>query len=353
MNIFKNILKTIAAGVAAVGILSIIFSFYYLQPAHIDNTSGNTDYVWIANSRWLKMTEGVSHGRFDADGYNNPEVVANPDIMVLGSSHTEATNVNSGEDFSSVLRDKLNGEYSVYNMGISGHHFLKVCQYLPNNLARYETVPKAVIIETDNLTFTVQDIEAMLNGNIPKSPSYSTGIIALSQKSPFFSVLYNQIQGGLIDLLMPDKAKLIDLASKAEPFVPLAVHHPSTPVMSEEEALEIAYTQLFDYIGNLKAKYDTQIIIFYHPTGVINYDGSVKFADHDIKPVLIENCEKHGITFVDMTDSFYKMYNEKHKLPHGFVTGQIGFGHLNADGHAAVGDVLYETIVQLGKEGRL
>ena len=135
------------------------------------------------------MTEGISHGSFDADGYNNKAVVENPDIIVLGSSHTEATNVTQGKDFSALLGEKLDGEFSVYNMGISGHHFLKVCQYLPQNLERYQTVPKAVIIETDNLTFTAQEIDAMLAGDIAKSPSYNTGFIAMTQKSPF-SVCY-------------------------------------------------------------------------------------------------------------------------------------------------------------------
>ena len=115
MNVIKNILKIAGAGIVAVALLSGIFAFYYLQPAHIDNTQGNTDYVWIANSRWLKMTEGISWGRFDADGYNNKAVVENPDIMVLGSSHTEATNVPQGSDFSSLLGEKLAGEFSVYN----------------------------------------------------------------------------------------------------------------------------------------------------------------------------------------------------------------------------------------------
>ena len=353
MNVIKNILKIAGAGIVAVALLSGIFAFYYLQPAHIDNTQGNTDYVWIANSRWLKMTEGISWGRFDADGYNNETVVENPDIMVLGSSHTEATNVPQGSDFSALLAEKLSGDYSVYNMGISGHHFLKVCQYLPQNLARYETAPKAVIIETDNLTFTAQEIEAMLAGDIAKSPSYNTGFIALTQKSPFFAALYSQVQGGLIDLLMPDKAKLLDLATKAEPFVPLSVLSPSSPVMSEEEALNEAYTKLFRYLDGLQQEYNTQIIIFNHIYGEPQPDGSAKFVHQDIIPLFAEMCDSYNISFVDMTDHFEEVYRTEHILPHGFVTGKIGYGHLNADGHAMIADVLYQTVLQLNEEGRL
>ena len=353
MKAVKNILKTIAAGMVAIGILSIIFAFYYLQPAHTDNPRGNTDYVWISNSRWLKMTEGISWGRFDADGYNNPEVVENPDILVLGSSHTEATNVIQGKEFSSLLRNKLRGEYTIYNMGISGHNFLKVCQYLQNNLELYDTAPKAVIIETDNLTFTKAEIETMLSSGIAKSPSYNTGLIAASQKSPFFSALYHQVQGGLIDLLMPDKAKISNLLDGVHIAPPAAALSPATPFVSEDEALSRAYADMFAYLGKLQQQYDTQIIIFFHPMCSTQPDGSIKIHDQDIKAEFVYNCEQQNIHFVDMTESFTAMCNIRYKLPHGFVTGRIGYGHLNADGHAAIAEELYNAVTLLNKEGRI
>ena len=353
MNVIKNILKTIAAGVVTVGILSVIFSFYYLQPAHIDNVRGNTDYVWISGARWVKMTEGISWGRFDADGYNNPEVVENPDIMILGSSHTEATNVVQGKEFASLLRDKLNGEYTVYNMGISGHNFLKVCQYLPQNLERYSTVPKAVVIETDTVTFSAAEIDTMLQGKIAKSPSYSTGVIAMSQKLPFFSICYNQVQGGLIDLLMPDKEKILGIFRTDSLLPPLNTFAASTPEMSEDEAQKQAYEKLFAYLGGLQQQYGTQIIIVHHPITHSFSDEGVKFLNEDIKPLFSQLCSENSICFVDTYNGFCDLYSNEHKLPHGFVTGRTGFGHINADGHAVIADELYCAIVQLGKEGRL
>ena len=353
MNVIKNILKTIAAGVVAVGILSVIFSFYYLQPAHIDNVRGNTDYVWISGARWVKMTEGLSWGRFDADGYNNPEVVENPDIIVLGSSHTEATNVVQGKEFASLLRDKLDGEYTVYNMGISGHNFLKVCQYLPQNLALYSPAPKAVVIETATLTFTAQEIDTMLQGKIAKSPSYSTGVIALSQKSPFFATLYHQVQGGLIDLLMPDKEKILGIFRTDSLLPPLNTFAPSTPEMSEDEAQKQAYEKLFAYLGGLQQQYGTQIIIVHHPLTNVHFEGRIEFVNEDITALFSQLCQDNRIVFVNLLDRFYAMHQNEHKLPHGFVTGKIGFGHLNADGHAVIADELHSAIVQLGKEGRL
>ena len=46
-----------------------------------------------------------------------------------------------------------------------------------------------------------------------------------------------------------------------------------------------------------------------------------------------------------MTKPFEKMYKTEHKLPHGFITGKISCGHINADGHRAVADELYKVIM--------
>ena len=75
------------------------------------------------------MTEGIAHGRFDANGYNNLAVIENPNILLLGSSHMEAVNVNQDENIAFLLANELNGTHSVYNLGISGHNFIKVCKY--------------------------------------------------------------------------------------------------------------------------------------------------------------------------------------------------------------------------------
>ncbi len=58
----KGVLKTIAALIAAVAILSGLMCLYSLTPVHADNPNGNTDYVWSANSVWVKATEAWRSG---------------------------------------------------------------------------------------------------------------------------------------------------------------------------------------------------------------------------------------------------------------------------------------------------
>ena len=93
MSLFKGIIKVVLAGIVSIAIISLLLCFYSITPVHIDNPKGNTDYVWPAHSIWVKVTEGIAFGRYDADGFNNRTVIENPDIIFLGSSHIEATEV--------------------------------------------------------------------------------------------------------------------------------------------------------------------------------------------------------------------------------------------------------------------
>lgn len=205
MAVAKNVLKFIMAGLVAIVILHVIFCFYSLLPVHIANPDKNTDYVWEPNSCWIKMTEGISWGRFDAKGFNNMQVIPEPDIIVLGSSHMEATNIMQNSNISFLLNKKLNGKYSVYNMGISGHNFFKICQYISNNIELYNKPPKIIILETSTIEISEQNVKSVINSSVEYTPSYNKGIIGLLQKITVFRLLNQQIEHGLMNLFMPSK----------------------------------------------------------------------------------------------------------------------------------------------------
>lgn len=340
MKTFKAIVRFIGAGVVAVAILSVIMFFYYILPLHHENQNGNTDYIWTPNSIWIKCTEGISWGKFDSNGFNNPKVILNPDIIIVGSSHVEALNVVFEESLCGQLSNMLKDKYTIYNMGISGHNFYKVCQYLPDNLGKYDEPPKVVIIEVDKLDLSEENVEKVLNHEVKHTPSHDTGLIAMMQRVPFFRCVYQQVDVGLLNLFMPSR-------TKENPEV-------DGKTSSQESNLdEIAYDKLFAYLSKLESEYGTQIIIFNHPTGSISSDGGITFSD-DVSLVLFEQyANKYDIDFIDMTSPFEEMYYKDHRLSHGFITGEIGYGHLNANGHAAIAKELYCLILEMEKEGEL
>lgn len=96
MKVLKACFKVIAAGLASIVIICGLLFFYCIIPVHEENTRGNTDYVWPSNSIWVNAKEWISFGKNDEKGFNNISVIENPDIIVLGSSHMEATNVIYG-----------------------------------------------------------------------------------------------------------------------------------------------------------------------------------------------------------------------------------------------------------------
>ncbi len=336
MKILKKFLKCILAGIVAVAILSLILAPYSLMPVHVENTKQNTDYVWTANSLWSRMTEGISFGKFDSNGYNNAQVVENPDILVLGSSHTEGINVLQSENFAALLGQEFEGTYTTYNMGISGHFFIKVCKYLQKNAELYPDA-KYIVIETDTINFTEKAVDSLLNGTVEFTPSNSESLIGMLQKLPFARIVYHQLISGLLDMLLPQKAQEESISNK-----------PNSPTLPDEAV----YDALFSYIQESLKDSDAQLIVTYHPTGTILEDGSVSFIkDEAALSLFSRKCQEYGVSFVDMTEPFAQMYATEHKLPHGFVTGPIGSGHLNADGHRKIAEELAQCIIALKEEG--
>lgn len=280
------------------------------------------------------MTEGIAWGKFDANGYNNLTVLDNPDILLLGSSHMEGLNVRQEETVASLLNQTFAGEYSAYNLGISGHNFIKVCKYLPTTLELYDEPPEYIVIETSNVAFHSTDVDALLGGTVEYTHSYDTGVIAVLQRFPFLRLMYYQLSKGLLDVFMPGRNA--DMEASTEESLP-----PN----------EQSYDALFEYISRSMNKSTSKLIIFYHPTEMLQKDGSVSFlVNEQYTDLFSKKCDEYGIIFIDMTQPFTEMYNTTHQLPHGFITGEIGTGHLNAAGHKAIAQALADKIAQLRKE---
>lgn len=340
MRVVKGAAKVLVAAILSVVILSIIMSFYSLQPVHIENEKGNTDYVWPAKSVWIKATEGISWGRFDENGFNNIEVVDNPDIIVLGSSHMEACDVLQNQSTAYLLGEKLKGKYTVYNMGISGHQFYKVCQYLPANLELFESTPKVVVLETVLVNLQTNKVDEVLSGTVEHTPSHSTGLIAVLQKIPFLHALYRQVDLGILEMFLPD-------TNDAE-----SDEKDKSVVSAEKEMVdENAYDELFKYLFEIEKKYNTQIIVVYHHSGSINEDGTIGFTGGEKLEMFKKYANVYDIDFVDMTSDLEDMYYNDHHVAHGFATGQLETGHMNKFGHAALATALYDKIVSLEEGG--
>ena len=331
MNYIKTIIKIPLAALTALAILCGLMFGYSFIPLREENPNKNTDYVWQANTPWVRITEGTSVGITDSQGFNNKKVIENPDILVLGSSHAEAQNVLQSENFCSLLNDKFDGKLQAYNMAISGHNFYKVVQYLPATLKVYSKVPKYIIIETDNTSLFETNVSKALSGDINQTKVNDSGVVAQLQKLPYLRAMYHQFVGGLKSMLLDKNNNNPEAQANSANNV--------KPVINEAP-----YEQMFNYLQKLEREYNTNIIIMYHPSETLNHDGSISFNKTDYTDVFAKYAKKHGITFADMTADFLEMYENDHHVPHGFITGLIGSGHLNKYGHAAIAERMYTII---------
>ena len=255
MKAVKSFFTTIASGMTAVLVLNLVLLFYYRLPVHIKNPDKSTDYLWEAGARWVKMTEGISWGKMDAAGFNNKAVIEKPDLLILGSSHMEATNVFQKYATATVLHSFLNESgvrLSVYNKGISGHHFLKCWKYLSKNST--DTTAKYIVIETSKIDWTETEIKKLFDDKIDYTPSHASGLIFYLQKLPLFRLLWSQCENGLLKVFGIKKSGSENPAS-------------DTDVQKETpERIEENYDRLFSYITeNANGK---QVIVFFHPTGL-------------------------------------------------------------------------------------
>ena len=333
MKVTKGILKFILAGITAVAILCVVTSFYSFTPLRETNKYKNTDYVWTPNTPWMTMTEGVSAGLTDTQGFINQKVVDDPEIILVGSSHTEGKNVMQNESVSTLLTEKFGDKHSVYNMSISGHFPPKVLRYLPATLTAYDKPPKYVLFELTTTQLDADEINDAINGKAKENKVNNDGIVAKAQYVPFFRQMYHKWEDGLGDLLLSKST-----APAAEP-------------PAEDKAIdETPYYEMTEQIHKLEQEYNTKIILWHHPKEVLNSDGSISFDEIETTDIFERAAKANGVTFVNLQPEFEKMYNEENHVPHGFITGKLASGHLNRYGHATAAEALYKTIMELDGE---
>lgn len=316
----KIIVSTMIAFIA----LTAFCFFYYNVPVHETCLEGCTDYKWQANKFYSRGTEGFAWGKTNNEGYKNGYDFNGknyPLILILGSSHMEAYQVAMDENVVSRL-NAMFGNNVVYNLGISGHDFLRCFSNMHAAVKRYKP-SKYVIFENTTLHFQIESLKAAVDGSFQHIPSYSTGILAILQRNQFLRLLYKQFK----ELKKEKTAKLTN---------------------NQEENI----AEYKEYMNSLlhKVQIETvqngiKAIIVYHPGIELNRDGSLNLPDdNNHKSVFAELCKKNGVIFLDMTERFTKEYKIQHKLPHGFVNSPVGKGHLNKFGHNLIAEEVYKII---------
>lgn len=324
--------KAVLAGVLAFSVACAVCLIYYNPGIHITNKTGVTDYRWLSNSFTGTMIEGIAWHKTDRNGFYNDNSALDKkmNILVMGSSHMEGTNIPYEQSAPRILSE-LTG-LTVYNIGTSGHGLLTNVKNLENALSVMHPTDY-VIIETVSTTFFKEDIEKCLSGEMEALLSYDSGLLFELQKLPYFKLMYSQLRKW-----QSGNAATEDSSSVQAP--------------AESNISLSSYLELASYIHEICEKHGVKPIIFYHPSLSLNPDGSATvYNDTDTISKMQEVCEKNNIIFIDMSDDFLKMYEEENVLPNGFCNTAVGFGHLNKYGHTAIARRLAAEIKSDRSEG--
>lgn len=175
MKYLKYIGKVIIAGILALILLSVFSYVYSFSGLHVYNESGATDCKWMPHQYKSNMTERFSWLRMDANGFNNvsAHMENGIDILLMGSSHMEAVNIDPNENTGYLLKEMLPDKVT-YNIGISGHTIYTCVQNLRDALNEYDP-SDYVIIETNTIYMDEESVNAVISDTYPEIPSYDSG----------------------------------------------------------------------------------------------------------------------------------------------------------------------------------
>ena len=313
--------KFVLATIVSLGILNVFVQFYSFSGVHITNKAHATDYTWESKQIKRTLDEGFAYVQMDELGYNNSKVLTSIDYLVMGSSNVEAVNVETNDNFVSLLNNEFQN-INFYNIGISGHQIYNCVNNLESAIETFS--PKqAIILVTDSVELDNESMKEVIDGKWERIPSYDTGMLFYVQKkAPVIKTLYKKVLDwkdlDVVDVDIND----IDFSSNEYS------------------------TNLQEFLSFAKKNVgDIELIIVYQPSTKIDSSGElVEAQDSYALELFEETCKNNNIKFVDMTDDFKKLYEDEHILAHGFTNTAVGTGHLNRYGHQVIARRLSKLI---------
>ena len=324
------IIKAAVGGVIALILLCLLCLVYCNTPVHYASKTGATDYYWEPDRFYCSAGEGFGWGRTNNEGFNDLadyHAGDSIDILLMGSSQMDGRNIPQKDNAAARLNEMFGREKYTYNIGMSGHTLMHCIQNLEAALERYQP-NEYVIIETCLIDFSVNDMQAVLDGTLPDMPSHSGGLIGVMQRLPYLRLFYQKYINGLNNGDDMERnstgSASVDPAEYAE-----LVNGLMAKVSEECRAAGVQPMVVFD------------------STVQVDKDGKGYVSANLEKLNVLETaCEDNDVIFLDLSDSFLEGYEQFRKLPTGFANTAPGKGHMNSWGHELFARGVYDAIAE-------
>lgn len=322
----QGLLGWILAGIIAIVISSVFVLIYNYSGTHITNPSGATDYKWPSKQYKAQWSEGINYMHMDANGFNNlSSDTSNVDILLMGSSHMEAIQFPTKYSAGALMNDYLTDSYT-YNIGISGHQLINCLDNLEAAVEEYKP-NRYVVIETDNIDVSEEDLIAVRDGNVPHIPSYNSGLIYQLQRIPAIKVVYKQ----LTNKLSIDRTLRVNDTTEVTNNISI----------SRDDVLK----EVLNQKAILCADNHIKLVLCYMPHITVDSNGVLQRDDDTEWTALVKGtADQAGILMIDCFDAAKAEYEKTYELPYGFNNATMGEGHLNITGHRIVAQEIAKKI---------
>lgn len=329
----KHALKLFMTFIFSFICINILSYFYFFSAKAITNWNGYTISKHQLNREYnFYGVEGFGITSMDGNGFNNDGLVKPKEakIICIGSSQTEALQVNTSQNYVSKL-NLLDKNFKAYNIGVSAQFLNKSLYRLPL-IPKYFSSCKVIVAETPWFP-TLKEMDEMIRiletNNVPinnldwkdKRP-----LMKIYRNLPFASVMNRQFE------LLSKKGKNVNTHQTTD----------KEDLQQYEKQIEYAIYLLRKQLKN------TPIIFVYLPKFQMERNGQITFQKEKKESIIRKICGDNHIVFINMAPTFYNAYEKFRVLPYGFRNSAVGKGHLNENGHRLVALQLAATIYEKG-----
>ena len=314
----------------------------FLTSPSVQRADDELGWVYIPGAEVFTAKEGGVPLPINARGLNDDEISEKGDryrALVLGDSFTEALQVARGDNFTSVA-ERQSKTWDVVNLGRSG---LNPAHY-PVVFDRYKDLRPEVLI----VVVGRGDVQDILGRDILASRSASGAITAVSVRAPtkdrLKSLFAPLLKRSALATYMMRRAKpvVMGLLRKKNPREPGVVAKVRPP---EDEGVNQEALDRFVFVLN-ELKRSADVLLVYIPNLSWGLGGSSSYVSALDLQTVNRAAELAGVTVLDMGPALQDEYRTTLQPPIGFANQRIGFGHLNADGHEAIGRRIGEWLQQ-------
>nr|MBI2905599.1 hypothetical protein [Chloroflexota bacterium] len=304
------------------------------------NYTYDGDWGWepVAGSIELWAREGYGITRYLAHGeIATPYDDGDKTVVVLGDSHTEARQVNGSDNFVSVAERALRQQGLSINLRNLGRTDAGLPDYVylaPFIKEVYR--PDLVVVQISAQDFTSADAFGANRSNYFVLNGDAVSVVHVPAPH----------QNGWLGKLMHGSTLYAEYVNRSRVWAERELPSQGAPVAAAETSLPPRAPETVGaQLAALKAAYsDVPMILLILPQVPALQDGKLVEQVGDDEEALAASAQAvSGWTVVDPLPQFVALAAQG-VLPRGFWNRQPGRGHLNVDGHRAVGLLLAEQI---------